>query len=602
MNSNTNFVFFTLLAFFIPFSGLVAQKNDDSTIARQYFQKARVHFTTPEKGASAQYYLQRFTPRSNASRIMDFQLHKINERKTSTTYSFLQIINGIPVLDASAKVDIPKNGEASVVVNENFSHVNDARISSLFPGANAYYWSDPETLISVIKLERLNDTGNVVLELFDEHGNMVMRRMNGSGSGPATAVATVFNPNPVTSAETVYGAPYTDNNDDFNQALNAELDTVTLDLTYDSTDSLYKLINKHVIITEHSPPTIPVTTSENDTFFFVRSEPEFEDVNAFYHITEYWKYLRQIGYEVDIEDSVEVDANGFFGQDLSSFNSLDGALRLTFGTGGVDDAEDADVIIHEYGHAISYSLAPGSNQGIQRQSIDEGFCDYLAASYSRNINPHDYRKVFSWDGHNEFWDGRVAWSNRFYPDQLENRIYTDAPMWSGALVHVENNVGRDLTHQLVLESMYSYVAFMDMEQAARLILRADTLINGGDRIEYLAHIFAERGFIEMPAFAPPGDLVGVEDVKKRAVETGWVQMINSAGFSAGNSPVIFRVDGENRPKALRIFAVGGRQVFEKRCSGARECNLSPRNINSGLYIIIVELVDGSREVFKVIVL
>jgi hypothetical protein len=33
--------------------------------------------------------------------------------------------------------------------------------------------------------------------------------------------------------------------------------------------------------------------------------------------------------------------------------------RLAFGEGGVDDAEDVDVVLHEYGHAIQHDTVPG---------------------------------------------------------------------------------------------------------------------------------------------------------------------------------------------------------------------------------------------------
>ena len=43
-------------------------------------------------------------------------------------------------------------------------------------------------------------------------------------------------------------------------------------------------------------------------------------------------------------------------------NSYYTAGTLNFGEGGVDDAEDADIIIHEYGHASRISKFPGEGE------------------------------------------------------------------------------------------------------------------------------------------------------------------------------------------------------------------------------------------------
>ncbi len=78
--------------------------------------------------------------------------------------------------------------------------------------------------------------------------------------------------------------------------------------------------------------------------------------------------------------------------------------RLHFGEGGVDDAEDADVVIHELGHGIHDWVTGGGLS--QKQGLSEGVGDYYAVSYSRAYagqwEPSDpqYHWVFSWDGHN----------------------------------------------------------------------------------------------------------------------------------------------------------------------------------------------------------
>jgi hypothetical protein len=61
---------------------------------------------------------------------------------------------------------------------------------------------------------------------------------------------------------------------------------------------------------------------------------------------------------------------------------------IYYGTGGVDDAEDADVITHEYSHFLSRNAAPNTNVGMERQGLDEGLGDYVAASYFKPISTH----------------------------------------------------------------------------------------------------------------------------------------------------------------------------------------------------------------------
>jgi zinc metalloprotease ZmpB len=55
-------------------------------------------------------------------------------------------------------------------------------------------------------------------------------------------------------------------------------------------------------------------------------------------------------------------------------------FRIRLGKGGVDDAEDAEVIVHEYGHAVQHSQVPGFGESADAGAIGEGFSDYLAVT------------------------------------------------------------------------------------------------------------------------------------------------------------------------------------------------------------------------------
>jgi hypothetical protein len=67
-----------------------------------------------------------------------------------------------------------------------------------------------------------------------------------------------------------------------------------------------------------------------------------------------------------------------FGQD-NSFATGHPKDELRFGKGGVDDAEDAEVILHEYGHAIHFAQN-FSFASEQAGAISEGFGDYWAVT------------------------------------------------------------------------------------------------------------------------------------------------------------------------------------------------------------------------------
>src|SRR6185436_7290649 len=85
-----------------------------------------------------------------------------------------------------------------------------------------------------------------------------------------------------------------------------------------------------------------------------------------------------------------------WGQD-NSF-ATDTHMELRFGKGGVDDAEDAEVILHEYGHAIHFSQSPTFYSSTEAGSIGEGFADYWAVTVSNIIAPTpDAPCVADWD-------------------------------------------------------------------------------------------------------------------------------------------------------------------------------------------------------------
>jgi hypothetical protein len=121
--------------------------------------------------------------------------------------------------------------------------------------------------------------------------------------------------------------------------------------------------------------------SKDGTYFYDRSQDQFEQVMGYFWVNQAQEYLQSLGFGSSLRPIVKqpfsVKINQFGGD--NSYET-DKPFRIRLGKGGVDDAEDAEVIVHEYGHAVHQSQKPGFGQGADAGAIGESFGDYLAVT------------------------------------------------------------------------------------------------------------------------------------------------------------------------------------------------------------------------------
>jgi Zn-dependent metalloprotease len=316
--------------------------------------------------------------------------------------------------------------------------------------------------------------------------------LNGTGS--------IFRPDPLTTAQVAYGTGgYVDPSG--NDANTADLQSQEfVDTLYDITQNggTYSLNGPAVHLVDWETPNgAPVTATNPDSFRFTRDQQGFEDVMCYYFISTSQAWIQSLGFtniQNNPNDIIECDSHGFQGEDNSHY--VPSTNRVSYGEGGVDDAEDADVIWHEYGHGIQASSVPGWGGG-DEGGMGEGFGDYWAASHSRALVTYRNDWVFNWDGHNPFWAGRVVNGNRHYPED-NGEVHAAGEIWSQPNYEVNVDIGRALMDRIVLQHHFLLGTNASMPTAAQAILTVDQSLYGAEHFVSIYQHFVPRGLLTMP--------------------------------------------------------------------------------------------------------
>lgn len=402
----------------------------------------------------------------------------------------------------------------------------------------------------------------------------------------AAGTAYIFNPDPLSVAHVAYGGNYVDNNDATNASLDAARSLVTLpDITFSS--GVYSLKSKYVQIADFELPSTGLFTQSSPDFLFNRNDQGFEAVNAFYHIDRSLAYINEtlgINCKSTLNGGVMmVDPHGLDGDDNSHF--LPTSQRLAFGEGCVDDAEDADVVLHELGHAIHYwvtGLKSSSAQG-----FGEGSGDYWAMSYSRSLNQWatsepQYNWMFSWDGHNECWAGRVTNYAAKYPTSNINSssaIHANGQIWATMLMKIYDKIGKEKTDRIFLEGLALTNSSATQQTAALAVRQAAIDMVGTygftcDDVAIISQEMTTTGYT-MPAYQCI--TLAVTDVNKNLV-------------SVYPNPVTENLTVSmdfKKTETAEIYSLEGRKVSESNIN-ANNNIINVSKLTKGVYLLKIK--------------
>lgn len=437
--------------------------------------------------------------------VLVTRLDRIQESLTGPHYHYQQFADGVPLLDGdSTPVEYDRgalhvNGKLHIV-RKSIVYERGADVSSAL---------DERTGRPLPSLP--------YAEFRDVQSNELLRRV------PLfwTAKARVFDVNPVAQL-----------NDPALQDQNNASSAVPA-AAYKEVDVDPALSGPYAAIVDlEQPSNTPVDPSQ--PLLFDRQQQQFEEVNAYFQIDRAQRYLQSLGYTGArrlVDYVLPVDPHAANGTDNSYYipSSTPGRGALYFGDGGTDDAEDSDIMLHEFMHVVQDWIAPGAFGGESREqsrALGEGYADYWAFSSTYDETIKSGRDPFcigDWDARCWMDDSSQGCGYPVGSDCLRRvdsvktmADYIDAnqsgtehkngEIWSSALREIFMKAGRRVTDTLVIESYFDTPPSPTFAVMAQKLLDADRQLNGGTNGATICTAMTLRGILTNCDRAPRGEV------------------------------------------------------------------------------------------------
>lgn len=463
------------------------------------------------------------------------RLDTVRESLTGTWRRYTQVIDGIDVI-GGGRIDRTRRDGVTETVWEHQSRVPVSRTAEaqiIPPAGGKLVWLDVDG--EARRAFRVVVAGQHPVETFANYIDAESGALLRSDPLFFSAKARVFDPNPVAKL-----------NDptlrDHNDAASAVPDAGYTIVDIPDLPASGPLSGPNVqLVSTNDPLVTPVDISTG--LMFDRSQHAFEEVNAYYHIDRVARYMQSLGYTGArriVAYAIPVDPHA---SPADNSYYLPGAIAgqgtLYFGDGGTDDAEDSDIMLHEFGHAIQDWIAPDTFTGPtygEARALGEGFGDYWSFStnwIATSASGRDQYCIGDWDArcygddssaNCGYVDGadclRRVDSTKTMADFLrsgdEGTEHKNGMIWSSALREIFDHMrgrygddaGKRRTDTLVLEGTFGVPPNPTYAAMAKNLLDADRLLYGSADLSTICSAMTERGILAASDCnaAPHGEL------------------------------------------------------------------------------------------------
>jgi Zn-dependent metalloprotease len=234
-----------------------------------------------------------------------------------------------------------------------------------------------------------------------------------------------------------------------------------------------------------------------NSFVFDRNNDGFSETMGYYYLDYAERYIQSLGFN-NINNRQQVFSVNKLKIDNSYYSPQ--SQEITFGIGGVDDAEDADVILHEYGHSIQDNQVTNFGSSLEAGSMGEGFGDYWAGTVGAQFSGGFQDECLAeWDATSYSSSNppclRRLDGTKHYPEDVAGEVHDDGEIWSAALWEIRGAIGAANADRTVLASHFLLTPTASFDQGANALVTS--AVNLGLPSRYVTRI---RGILQNRGF------------------------------------------------------------------------------------------------------
>ena len=197
------------------------------------------------------------------------------------------------------------------------------------------------------------------------------------------------------------------------------------------------LVGEFVNVESEFDPAPPVREPDG-VWDQTSDEPGFEAVMTYFWVDRAQRLIQELGFDDVRNESFPIVPRFESEVDNAFYDPSVDAIFLGVGSSGEQDAaEDAQVILHEYAHAVLHAQLPNMLFNDAGGAYHEGFGDAFAALVTLG-DTQDPACLYPWFLAPLVGDdcGRRLDTDKRFPDDVVNAVHADGEIWSGAVFDV----------------------------------------------------------------------------------------------------------------------------------------------------------------------